>query len=132
IHSRFNLPEKQQTERVLRAMENPHFTILGHPTGRLINQRRPYAIDMGQVVRAAAERGCFLEVNAQPSRLDLDDAACMLAREHGVKVAISTDAHADTQLGSMRFGVTQARRGWLSADDVINTRGLPALRKLIG
>ncbi len=132
IHSRFNLSEKQQTERVLRAMENPHFTILGHPTGRLINQRRPYAIDLGQVIRASAERGCFLEVNAQPSRLDLDDAACMLAREQGVRIAVSTDAHADAQLGAMRFGITQARRGWLTADDVINTRGLAALRKLIG
>ncbi|MFW6379599.1 MAG: DNA polymerase/3'-5' exonuclease PolX [Guyparkeria sp.] len=132
IHSRFNLSEKQQTERVLRAMENPHFTILGHPTGRLINQRRPYAIDLGQVIRAAAERGCFLEVNAQPSRLDLDDAACMLAREQGARIAVSTDAHADVQLDAMRFGITQARRGWLTADDVINTRGLAALRKLIG
>jgi len=131
IHSRFNLSEKQQTERVLRAMENPHFNILAHPTGRLINRREPYAIDLGQVVKAAAERGAILEVNAQPSRLDLDDRACLLAREHGVKIAISTDAHATAQLENLRFGINQARRGWLSADDVVNTRPLSDLRKLL-
>ncbi|MGM0516288.1 MAG: DNA polymerase/3'-5' exonuclease PolX [Pseudomonadota bacterium] len=132
IHSRFNLSEKQQTERVLRAMENPHFNILAHPTGRLINRRRPYAIDLGRVIKAAAERGAILEVNAQPSRLDLDDRACLLAREHGVKVAISTDAHGTAQLDNLRFGVNQARRGWLTADDVVNTRDLAGLRRLLG
>jgi DNA polymerase (family 10) len=132
VHSRFNLSEKRQTERVLRAMENPHFNILAHPTGRLINRRPPYAIDLGRVVRAAAERGAILEVNAQPARLDLDDRACLLAREHGVKIAISTDAHGTAQLDNLRFGINQARRGWLTAEDVVNTRDLAGLRRLLG
>lgn len=131
IHSRFDLSEEKQTERVLRAMDNPHFTILGHPTGRMINVRRGIALDMGGVLKAAAERNRIVEVNAQPARLDLVDTACMLAREHGVKIAISTDAHAEGQLAFMRFGINQARRGWLSADDVINTRDLAGLRRLI-
>jgi DNA polymerase (family 10) len=83
------------------------------------------------MVEGTAERGCFLEVNAQPQRLDLDDTGCRLAKEMGVKVAISTDAHAASNLAYMRFGVDQARRGWLEADDVINTRPLGALRKLL-
>ncbi|HKJ77264.1 MAG TPA: DNA polymerase III, partial [Gammaproteobacteria bacterium] len=82
-------------------------------------------------MEGAAERGCFLELNAQPARLDLTDNGCMLAREHGVKVAVSTDAHSDSQLGYMRFGIGQARRGWLGPDDILNTRGLDDLRKLI-
>ncbi len=131
IHSGFDLSEEKQTERVLRAMDNPHFTILGHPTGRMINVRRGIALDLGRVLKAAAERHRIVEVNAQPARLDLLDTACMLAREHGVKIAISTDAHAESQLAFMRFGINQARRGWLSADDVINTRDLAGLRRLI-
>jgi DNA polymerase (family X) len=86
---------------------------------------------MERVIDAAKERGCFLEVNASPDRLDLNDAHCRLAAERGVKVAISTDAHTTYQLGQIRFGVDQARRGWLSKDDIVNTRSLSALKKLL-
>ena len=112
-------------------MDNPYFNILAHPTGRMINEREPYALDLEQIMRAAKERGCFLEVNGQPSRLDLNDVYCKMAKEAGVKVAISTDAHSTANLDYMRLGVDQARRGWLEPDDVINTRSLRALRQLL-
>ncbi|MCB5945609.1 DNA polymerase/3'-5' exonuclease PolX [Acidocella sp. KAb 2-4] len=131
VHSRFDLPPAQQSERLLRAMDHRCFTILAHPTGRLLNQRPAYALDMARVMRGAAERGCFLELNAQPERLDLNDAHCRMAKSLGLKLAISTDAHGDAELGFMRFGVDQARRGWLEAADVLNTRPLPALRALL-
>jgi DNA polymerase (family 10) len=130
IHTDFNLRREKQTARVLRAMDNPHFNILGHPSGRLINQRRPYAIDLEQVIVAAAAKGCFMELNAHPDRLDLDDIYCRLAKESGVLVAISTDAHDTANLDSMRLGIAQARRGWLEPADVLNTRSADALRKL--
>jgi DNA polymerase (family 10) len=131
VHSKFNLSEKKQTERIVRAMDNPHFKILGHPTGRLLNQRPPYALDLSQLLQAAKERGCVVELNAQPERLDFNDIYCRMAKEVGVKVAISTDAHSIYHFDFMRFGVGQARRGWLEADDVINTRNLRDLRKLL-
>ncbi len=131
IHSKFRLSRKKQTERVLRAMDNPYFNIFAHPTGRLINKRDAYDIDIERVIEGAKNNGCFLEVNAQPDRLDLNDDACRMARDLGVKVAISTDAHSVANLDYMRFGVDQARRGWLEAGDVINTRSLKALKRLL-
>jgi DNA polymerase (family 10) len=131
IHSHFNLPRQQQTERILRAMDNRLLTILAHPTGRVINQRPPYEIDLDRVMRGAAPCGCCLEVNAQPDRLDLADVQCRLAKQMGLTVAVSTDAHGTAELDFMRFGVDQARRGWLEAHDVLNTRSLGALRKLL-
>jgi len=131
IHSQFRLSRRKQTERVLRAMGNPHFNIFAHPTGRLINKRDTYDIDIERVMTEAREQGCFLEVNASPERLDLNEDACRMARDMGLKLAISTDAHSVDGLASMRYGVDQARRGWLEADDVINTRSLTALRKLL-
>ncbi len=131
IHYGFDLSEKAQTERVLRAMDNPNFHVFAHPTARLINERPPCALDLGRVMRAAREYGCVMEVNAQPSRLDLNDDGCRLARESGVKVVISTDAHSAADLRYMRFGVDQARRGWLSRSDVLNTLGLAKLRKAL-
>ncbi|WP_435106850.1 PHP domain-containing protein [Arhodomonas sp. AD133] len=131
VHYHRELSRKQQTERIIRAMDNRYFHILGHPSGRLINERAPYDVDMEAVIEAAAERGCALELNAQPSRLDLADTYCHMAKDTGVKVAVSTDAHTTDQLAHMRYGIDQARRGWLSADDIINTRGLEALRKLL-
>lgn len=130
IHSKFNLSREEQTERILKAMDNPMFTILGHPTGRLLNTRKPYEVDMEAIIRGAAERGCFLELNAHFDRLDLNDAHCRMAKDAGVKVAISTDAHAPSHLAFMRYGVDQARRGWLEKGDVVNTRGVEALRAL--
>ncbi len=131
VHSKFGLSRDRQTERIIRAMDNPCFDILGHPTGRLINERAPYEIDMERLLLAARERGCYLEVNAQPDRLDLTDLHCKMAKDVGVKVAISTDAHSVTDLDLMRFGLDQARRGWLEADDVLNTRRWPALKRLL-
>ena len=129
IHGGFNLSRDKQTDRVIRAMDNPHFTILAHPTGRLINQRAAYAIDLDRVMAAAKDRGCCLELNAHPSRLDLDDIHCKNARDMGVKVAISTDAHTLDGLEMMRFGIAQAGRGWLEAGDVLNTLPLAKLLK---
>ena len=131
VHYKFDLSREKQTERILRALDNPHCHILAHPRGRLIGERPGYALDLERVMRAAAERGCALEVNAQPKRLDLDDADCRLAKELGVRIAISTDAHSRGNLDYMRLGVDQARRGWLTADDVINTRGLDDLLALL-
>jgi DNA polymerase (family 10) len=131
VHYRFDLSRKKQTERILRAMDNPHFRILGHPTGRLLNERDPFEVDMERLVEAAVERGCVLEVNAQPSRLDLRDVDCQMARERGTKLAISTDAHHAANLDLMRFGVDQARRGWVRPADVINTRDLAGLRQAL-
>lgn len=131
VHYKFNLPEKRQTARILRALDNRYCNILAHPTGRLINGREPYAVDLDAVLRTAKERGCYLELNAQPARLDLTDVWCRAARKMGVKLAISTDAHSVEQLDYMRYGIGQARRGWLEAKDVLNTRPLTELRKLL-
>jgi len=131
VHYKLSLSMQRQTERILRAMDNRHFNILAHPTGRLINERPPYEVDLERLMRAARDNGCFMELNAHPDRLDLTDDACRLAREIGLKVAISTDSHSTANLDFMRFGVDQARRGWLGADDVLNTRPLKVLRGLL-
>ena len=122
IHSKFELDEEAQTERMVRAMENRHVNIIAHPTGRLIGERRAYAVNMERVIEAAAKHGCFLELNAHPLRLDLNDVHCRMAKEAGVRISIGTDAHSTGGLGNIRFGVDQARRGWLEPDDVLNTR----------
>ena len=131
VHSKFDLPLDKQTERVIRAMDNPHFNILGHPTGRMIGQRGPLELDMERTIEAAKQRGCFLELNAQPERLDLNDMYCKLAKDMGLRLAISTDSHATASLDYIRYGIDQARRGWLEADEVINTRSWGELRMLL-
>jgi DNA polymerase (family 10) len=131
VHSQFNLSREDQTERILRAMDNPHFNILAHPTGRLIGRRAGYDIDMDRLMDCAVERGCFMEINAQPARLDLDDVHCRMAKNKGLRLAISTDAHSKTDLEFMRWGVDQARRGWIEPADVLNTRSLRDLRRLL-
>ncbi len=131
VHSKFDLPRDKQTERILRAMDDPYFNILAHPTGRLIGSRPAYEVDMERVMQAAKDRGCILEVNAQPERLDLIDMHCRMAKDLGVKVAISSDAHSTADLKLLRFGIAQARRGWLEPEDVINTRSWRELRKLL-
>lgn len=131
IHYKFDLDINAQTERVIRAMDNRYFNVLAHPTGRLLGERPGYALDLDRVMIAAKERGCFLEVNAHPARLDLDDVHCRAAKELGLKVAISTDAHSTVGLGAMRFGVDQARRGWLEAADVLNARPWAELKQLL-
>ncbi|MDZ7810996.1 MAG: hypothetical protein U5L11_14155 [Arhodomonas sp.] len=107
-------------------MDSPYCQILAHPTGRLIGERPPMELDMTRILRAA-DSGCALEINAQPSRLDLPDVLIKEAREQGAKLVIATDAHGTDQLGHLRLGIDQARRGWLTADDVLNTRGVDDL-----
>ncbi len=131
IHHRFDLPRDRQTDRLLRAMDQPCFTILAHPTGRLIDERPPCDIDLQRVIRHARGRGCFLELNAQPERLDLTDLACRMARDEGVLVSINSDAHSTLGLDDVRLGIGQARRGWLRARDVLNTRPREELRALL-
>ncbi len=131
VHSRFKLSMEKQTERVLKAMDNDYFTMLAHPTGRLLLSRKPYPIDIPRIIKHARERGCYMELNANPQRLDLDDTACRTAREEGVLISINTDAHSRQDMNNMRFGVGQARRAWLEKKDVLNTRPLKELRKLL-
>jgi len=131
VHSYFDLPREVQTDRVIRAMSNRHVTLIAHPTGRLIGEREPYEIDMERVIAAAHDLGCHLEVNSQPDRLDLNDNHIHAAKQAGVKLAISTDAHSVDAYECIRFGIDQARRGWLTADDVLNTRPLAELRKIL-
>ena len=131
VHYKFDLSRKSQTDRIIRAMDNRHVSIIAHPTGRLIGERDAYDVDMEAVIAAAGKRGCHLELNADPDRLDLNDIHVHAAKSAGVKVAISTDAHSTAGFANIRFGVDQARRGWLEADDVINTLLLRRLKKLL-
>jgi DNA polymerase (family 10) len=131
VHYKMNLSRTKQTERIVQAMDNPYFHILAHPSGRLINERKPYELDMERVMEAAKDRGCVLELNAHPVRLDLTDRDCKMAKDMGVKVAIATDAHSTADLNLIRFGVDQARRGWLEPGDVINTESRTKLLKIL-
>lgn len=131
IHSYFSLPLEKQTDRILRAMDHKYFSILAHPNNRLINERAPIEVDMPKVIQKARERGCYLELNSNPRRLDLYDTYCRIAKDQGVLVAIDSDAHSVNSFGHLRYGVGQARRGWLEKNDVINTRPLGKLRKLL-
>ena len=131
IHNQMRLPLEKQTERILRGMDHPHFTFLAHPSGRLINEREPMEVDIPRVINKARERGCFLELNANIRRLDLYDTYSQMAKELGVLIAINSDAHNVSALDHLRFGVGQARRGWLEKNDVLNTRPLKELRTLL-
>lgn len=125
VHSRFDQPIAQMTERILRAIENPYTRILGHPTGRKVLKRDPYAVDLEEVMKRAAELGVAVEHNAAPARADLKDTHLKLAKELGCKISINTDAHATDELDNMTFGITQLRRAWLAKEDVINTQDTP-------
>ena len=131
IHSHFILPADRQTDRILRAMEHPHFSILAHPTGRLLGTREASPFDMEKVIQAARSRGCFLELNAQPDRMDLSNVYCQAAKGAGVLISIGSDSHSTTDFDFLRFGVGQARRGWLGKANVLNTRPLAELRALL-
>jgi DNA polymerase (family 10) len=122
---------KKITARVLKALENPYVCVLGHPTARLINRREPMDLDMSAVIARAAETGTALELNASWQRLDLNDRHLRAACDAGVKISINTDAHSVLQFDQMKFGIVTARRGWVRAEDVINTMPLPSLRKWI-
>ncbi len=122
VHSRFDMDERTMTERVLRAMEDPHLTILGHPTGRLLLTRDPYPIDLQRVLARAAELGVSIEINADPQRFDLDWRLCRGARDAGIPIPIGPDAHSLAGLANVDLGVGIARKGWLTAEDVVNTK----------
>ena len=128
VHSAFNMEESQMTDRVLRALANPHVDVLGHPTGRLILKRDGYKLAFEQVVAAAAAAGVALEINSQVDRLDLDDAKARYARDRGVKLIIDSDAHSPAGLGALRWGAVTARRAWLEPSDVLNTQPVDDFR----
>jgi len=131
VHSAFNQDRQQMTERILRAIENPNVDVLGHPTGRLILKRAPYALDIEAIIEAAARHHVAIEINSQVDRLDLNDVQARLARDRGVRLVISSDAHSQAALAVTRWGVMQARRAWLTAGDVINTRPFDDFRALL-
>ncbi len=122
VHSRFDQPIDQMTDRILRALENPHTRILGHPTGRKVLKRDPYALHLDTILKRAAELGVAVEHNASPARADLNDLHLRLAKQHGCKITVNTDAHSTDELDQIRYGITQLRRAWLTPADLINTQ----------
>ena len=131
VHSAFNQERQQMTDRLLRAIDNPYVDVLGHPTGRAILRREPYAFDIGAVIDAARARHVALEINCQAHRLDLNDVHARLAHDRGVRLVISSDAHSRRALGTLRWGVLVARRGWVGPSDVLNTRSFGDFRALL-
>jgi len=131
VHSAFNQDRQQMTDRLLRVIENPHVDVIGHPTGRLILRRSPYSLDIEAIVDAAARHKVALEINSQIDRLDLNDTQARLARDRGVRIIISSDAHSQNALAVTRWGVLQARRAWLTPGDVLNTRPFNEFRSLL-
>jgi DNA polymerase (family 10) len=132
IHYGQNQSSEQITRRMLGAIVNPHVTAISHPTGRMINKRKPYEVDLEAVFDAAAKHGKFMELNANPRRLDLNDVHCAAAKRHGIPIVISTDAHSIGNLELMRYGILQARRAGLTKEDVVNTRSWDEVRRMIG
>lgn len=131
IHSHFGLTLRQQTQRLLRAMDHRYFTLLAHPLCRLINEREPLDLDLPAIIKAARQRNCCLELNAQPQRMDLFDLQCRYAMDEGVLICINSDAHRTADFGYLRYGVAQARRAWLGKQNVLNTRSLKDLRTFL-
>ena len=132
VHYGHNQPKEQITRRVIEALENPYVCAIAHPTGRMLLQRKPYEIDLDAVLRAARDNHKFMELNAHPKRLDLDDVACAAAKNLGVPIVISTDAHRPDGLDAMRYGIMQARRGGLTKHDVANTHTWAQVKKMLG
>jgi DNA polymerase (family X) len=131
VHTSFSVGEEAMTERVLTAIEDPNVDCIGHLTGRLIGRREPYGIDVEAVAEAAARTGTMLEINGNPNRRDLSEHHARLAREAGARIVLNTDAHGVDTLGNMAYAVATARRAWLTAEDVANTRGWAAFKKLL-
>jgi DNA polymerase (family 10) len=121
VHSHFNQEPAQMTERILKVIENPNTCLLGHPTGRLLLRRDAYKLDMDAILKAAAKHKVAMEHNAYPDRLDLNDQHLRLAKQRGVKIVINTDSHHTSHMAMIKYGVLQARRAWLTKDDVLNT-----------
>ncbi len=130
VHTSFRMPEKEMTARMTTAMEHPLVDAIGHPTGRLIGRREGYALDVDKIIEVAARTGTFLEINANPNRRDLPDVYARAAVEAGVTIVIDSDAHGVETLANIRYGVATARRAWLTAENVANTRGWEALQGL--
>jgi DNA polymerase (family X) len=131
IHSKFAIDKKKQTDRLMKAMDNRFFNILGHATGRLLLRREGYELDLEKLLRHARGVGCFFEINANPNRLDLSDENATLAKELGIQIAVNTDAHSINELNFMPAGINQARRSWLEAKDVLNTFPLAKLLRTL-
>ncbi|MCX6813921.1 MAG: PHP domain-containing protein, partial [Candidatus Azambacteria bacterium] len=131
VHSHFNLSREEQTKRIVKAMRNKNADILFHPTGRLIQKRAPYDVDVEEIIKTAKETGTVLEIDADPYRLDLKDEYIRKAIEAGVKLAIDTDAHSKNSFHYLEFGVAQARRGWATKNNIINTRSWQEMLKLL-
>jgi DNA polymerase (family 10) len=130
LHTSFRIGEREQTDRMIAAMEHPLVDVIGHPTGRLIGRREPYALDIERVVEAAVRTGTFVEINANPNRRDLNEHNARVAAEAGAMLVIDADAHGVDTLSNTRYGVATARRAWLTAENVANTRPWPELDKL--
>lgn len=128
VHSAMGLDEREMTDRIVAAMRNPHVDIIGHPTGRILGRREPYAVDMERIIQVAAETGTCLEINASPDRLDLNDVYARWAHARGVMIVVNTDAHSTEGLDQMGYGVTVARRAWLGKADVLNCLPWPELK----
>ncbi|PYV72050.1 MAG: DNA polymerase III, partial [Acidobacteria bacterium] len=126
VHSHFNQTPLEMTDRLLKAIDNQNTSLIGHPTGRILLRRDAYGFDLDAVLRAAAQKKVAMELNAYPDRLDLCDRHLRRAKELGVKIVINTDSHHTTHMEKIRYGVVQARRAWLTKDDVLNT--LPAAK----
>ncbi|NQE52125.1 phosphatase YcdX, partial [ANME-1 cluster archaeon GoMg3.2] len=132
IHTKFTQDRETMTKRIVTAIANPNVDIIAHPTGRLLGKRDPYEVDMEQLMESAKATGTIMELNSFPGRLDLNDIHCKMAKEYGVLIAISTDAHDAMQMqGVIKYGVATARRGWIESKDVVNTRGLEDVRGLL-
>ncbi|MGB5179639.1 MAG: DNA polymerase/3'-5' exonuclease PolX [Gammaproteobacteria bacterium] len=131
VHGKFRLSRSKQTARILRAIDSKYLTLLAHPSARLLEEREPIDVDMPRIIKAAQERGCYLELNSQPQRLDLTDTYCQLAKEQGVLISINSDGHTANGFDLLNGGINQARRGWLEKKDVLNTRSLGDLRKML-
>jgi DNA polymerase (family X) len=129
VHYKLNQNSKDMTRRMIAAIRNPHVDVIGHPSGRLLTGREPSGFDLAEVLRAAREKGCALEVNSQAERLDLSDSACLAAKHAGVKLVVSSDAHHPRGFAMLEYGVNQARRGWIEPADVLNTRPADGLRQ---
>jgi DNA polymerase (family 10) len=131
VHSGFSQERDIMTRRVLSAIENEHVDIIGHPTGRILGRRQPYAIDMDRIIARARDTGTALECNASPYRLDIDDVHIRQAVLSGVRIAIGTDTHDQSEFRTIKYGVTTCRRGWATSSDVLNTRSLKDLMEQV-
>jgi DNA polymerase (family 10) len=132
VHTKFSQDRETMTKRIISAMENPNVDIIAHPTGRMLGKRDPYEVDMEKLMEVAKDTDTIMELNSFPDRLDLNDRHCKMAKDYGVLVAISTDAHDAMQMGNViKYGVATARRGWLEAKDVVNTRGVEKVMLMV-